>query len=212
MAQDKKMNMHKLLLLIFFLFPVFKLSIAQDAKVLSNIDHYLSDQFKELGLTKTDISAYRAINYHQSDHSGVHHIYVQQYHDGIPVEGAIMSINLNNTGKIIFTGNNFIQDLSAKTIDQSIVIRPESSIYSFTDHLGIVRDYPLWVEKNTGDKEFVFKSPTLVSADIPVKLVYKQIDSEEIRLSWQLELDLKQSHDHWMAWVDVQSGEILAQN
>ena len=93
--------------------------------------NHLEQKREILDLTTTDISNYRISDLYTSKHNGVTHIYLQQQHEEIDLQNAIININVLPNGKILNSGNRFSPDLANKINSSSPSIKPIAWLYYF---------------------------------------------------------------------------------
>ena len=98
---------------IFILCFPFILFSQSQSPLEASLQH-LEEKQKAFDLTTTDISNYRISDLYSSKHNGITHIYLQQQHEGIDLQNAIININVLSNGEILNIGNRFTKDLANK--------------------------------------------------------------------------------------------------
>ncbi len=162
-----------------------------------------------LGLQAEDISDLAVSDMYSSSHNGVQHVYLIQRYKGIPIHNSITSLHITKEGKVFDSPSRFYSHVSSRIN----AVKPK---ISETDALTyIVRDLdipnaiiPKNVRRtNEGLKEI--EKTNFTHSAIPVKLVYVEDKEGNLRLAWDLNLDVVTSDDYWSIRVDAINGNIL---
>ncbi len=172
---------------------------------------FLEENYKKYNLTAQDVSEYMVTDMYTSEHNGVTHLYLTQSHKGIKVYNAIFNFNIAEDGRVFHVGNRFVADLHSKINASKPSITPEQAVASALNHLGSGAAVPQLKER-VSDISFVFEKGDASFVDIPVELRYQVMDNAEVRLAWDLSIDLKGSADYWSLRVDALTGEVLNKN
>lgn len=118
-----------------------------------------------------------------SDHNGVTHVYLQQSHAGVPVAGAVATVNVQD-GIVVFSGNSFIHDLAAQVAGQQS-LTPQQAAAAAAESVG---------------------SAAGAVAVEPV-LVYRALADGGVRLAYNTQVVTR---DHWWnLFVDAETGAVL---
>lgn len=143
--------------------------------------------------------------------SGVTHTYVQQYYQGIEIFNALSSIHILENGNVLQINDRFEAYLNA---------RANSSVPGFTAIEALqqvateVYSQPtspfILLETPIGDhKQQLLSNGGISRKPIPAKLVYFVSNNNQLRLSWNLTINEKNSSDSWDYKIDVFTGQIL---
>ncbi len=71
-------------------------------------DGFLVSRVNEFGLSPSDLQDYIVTDQYSSAHTDVTHIYLQQRHQGLPVVGANVNINIMDDGRVLNVGSSFV--------------------------------------------------------------------------------------------------------
>jgi len=203
--------MKKLLLLTCVLFSL-QLT-AQEKYNDQFIKSYLSENLDELDLLEADIEEFIITRAYESNKGMLSHIYFAQSIDGIPVEKALINLTiLNKDRKVVYYGNNFIKDLSSKIVSTKFSIDSKAAVNFVQDDFGYVTKSAL-VEKVNRDGKITYEMPVYADKDIVVqKKYFYNKRTESVHPTWEVEVSMANSQDHWVIQVDGNNGEVLNKN
>ncbi len=72
---------------------------------------YLTANASDFGLTDADLGSYRISSQFVSQHTRVTHIALQQQYNGLDVLGSMISVSVDNDGRIVAAGSSFLPGL-----------------------------------------------------------------------------------------------------
>ncbi|MBK6783942.1 MAG: hypothetical protein IPG79_09330 [Saprospiraceae bacterium] len=72
-----------------------------------------------------------------SKKSGVHYVYLQQTHEGIPIQNAIVTISIGKKGELVHAAHNLSTNIKARVETVSPSVSMEDAIMASVLHLGI---------------------------------------------------------------------------
>ena len=173
------------------------------------VEAYLNDHKDQWGLVSTDLDDLVVSSYHTDQYSGISHIYVQQRFQQIPIYGALATIGIKNN-QAFSSANRFVSNIAQKVNTVNSQLSPSSAVFKLASHydLGEVTDLEII---NENINEFEFSSAFLSNKMIPVNKVFF-LQGDQLRLAWDLNVDLKNQNHHWSARIDAISGEVLQTN
>ncbi len=183
------------------------------AEPLDNVLSFLESQKAALGLTSLDLAELTPTDRVVSQHNGVTHLYLQQRLAGIPVANRISNVHIASDGRILNFGNQLVAGLASKLDSQTLAILPEAALMRGAVHLGLLPDKStsLVLETVGGPtQKAVFASPNISRADIPVELAYYEVAPGQLRLTWQLTLDLPDNSFTGNVWIDAETAGVVA--
>ncbi|MEM8527997.1 MAG: M36 family metallopeptidase [Bacteroidota bacterium] len=201
-----KLSLHTILILLFCL-PFY--TNAQKLDVETTARKYLQANKSQWQLTESDLEDMIVSDQYLTKHNGVTHIYFKQRHKGIPLYNAIANVHLLKNGRAFFTTSNFTPNLSEKVNTTVPSLTPEEAIWKAVDHLKIETAKSLELQEQTKDGRLVFHAPSISNSDIVVELSYQKISEEEVRLAWDLAINMLNSADYWSMRIDALTGEVL---
>lgn len=145
----------------------------------------------------------------ESDRIGMHHVFVQQRHSGIPVEGAVMAIHARSD-KIASISGTFLP-ISKQNI--LIGMGPEKAVsralalYPATKYKWQIAEEELFIKETNQD--------TLASWFPTATLVYvaNQFDLQpgKISAAYKMKIYAEEPHFARQVYLDAQSGQLLAE-
>ena len=193
---------------IFILCFPFILFSQSQSPLEASLQH-LEEKQKAFDLTTTDISNYRISDLYSSKHNGITHIYLQQQHEGIDLQNAIININVLSNGEILNIGNRFTKDLANKVNSSSPTVEPIKALQTVINKFHSTNSIPLRIQEKVNEKHFIFNKKGIALSPINVKLKYGfQIDNS-IRLIWEVGFYQLNAKHFWNVSVDAINGKIL---
>ena len=168
----------------------------------------------ELGVTARDATSLTVSDAYPSRHTGVTHVYLQQAHQGIPVHNAILSTAVRSDGTIAHTSGRLIADLGAKITGTAPGLSPEAAVEAAARHLGIAPTGSLEVLERSGSgvRRTLLSPAGLSRQPIEARLTYQPLKSGEVRLAWQVTIEMVREPHWWQIRLDAATGEVLDQN
>lgn len=170
----------------------------------------LEQQRASLGLLPEDIKDLAVSDMYRSSHNGVTHVYLQQRYEGIEIHNAIVSYHVTEDGKVYDSPSRFYADLQSKINATKAKINEVKALTQLVKHLGIPNALiPTNILRENGKSSFPKTNFTM--SPIPVKLVYMPQANGNLRLAWDLSLEMSTSSDYWSIRMDAITGEVLDQ-
>ncbi|MEM6801074.1 MAG: T9SS-dependent M36 family metallopeptidase [Bacteroidota bacterium] len=197
---------------IFLFFALFLLSLSQlfAQKILSRAESEIRLQLSELGLTDADLENWILTDQYQSQHNGIHHMYWQQSFQGIPVEGAILNISMDDNGRVWSLNHRFIPDLKSKLMG-SRQLDASLALSEALNRLGLTSTSDLSVLNLPTAPDFLsyFEAPDIALEQIAVQLNYLKVE-EVVNLAWKVIIYTQDAQHLWEIQIHAESGEVLA--
>ncbi len=192
---------------IFLIFPLFIHAqfVSEKIEVGKN---FIIENIESLNLLEGDINSIKVTDSYVTKHNGVTHVYFTQHFQDIPVYNAIFNVNITRDDQVIHYGNRFVSDLASRVNTSQPELLPEHAIRNIEVDLGIKTDQAPVMMKKVSDKSFLFQETEYTSAPIPVNQSYVKYGNE-IRLAWDVTMDMSHNADHWIIHVDATNGAIL---
>ena len=201
--------MKRPLLLLFAL--MMSLSICGQTPLETALTH-LEKNHERFDLTQEDVQNLIVRDNYTSRHNGVKHLYVQQQHKGIPVHNAIVNINIASSGKILNTGNRFVNHLTKKINTDVPTLSASQAVQAAARHLELNFRETINIEKNEGGitQKTVLNVTDLSLEPIPVELIYQPFaEDNSVRLAWNILIHTIDHKDVWNLRLDATTGELL---
>ena len=145
---------------------------------------YAVTHARELGVTARDLGDLAATDAYSTADTGVTHVYLQQRHDGVPIDGAAMTVNVAKDGTVVYADAALVRDVASR-ISGSAVLSGAEAVARARRHLRI----------SAGEHS-------------PAALTYERLDGGRLRLAW---VTLLEAPLHlWRVAVDAQEGAVLS--
>ena len=177
----------------------------------SVVQSFLQENQKTFNLTEKDVVSWIVTNQYLDERTNIQHVYIQQHYKKIPVFNAIAAIAIRN-GKAYGLNPPFVSNLDNKINTDQPSISPQQAIQFALQHLELLATpagQVVKVEKE-GRKHF-FNMPTISSSPVTVELMYVST-VKGVKLSWNVNLDLKTGSHWWNVRVDALTGQYLEKN
>lgn len=149
---------------------------------------YLQDNAADFGLESADFQNYNILSEYVSPHTRVTHIVLQQQHDGIDIENAVATVAIDNDGRILSAGSNFVGGLTGSDplSTFSPAVSATEAYQEVVAAVGGTLDSNPTVFSSEGDSA---QSQTLTgggaaTGTVKAELVYLPVASGEIELNW----------------------------
>ena len=183
---------------------------AQTPDIEQIVENTLREKQTEWGLSQEDIATIAISSHHTSKRNGVTHIYINQTLDDIPIYNAINNIHITKEGRLLRAENNFISNAHQKVKFTKSKLSPVDALTSFKLAYDIQSNQTAkQLKSKTTEDKIEFAALDYSNNNIPVQLMYYPVSESELRLVWQVDVDLKNSTDYWSSFIDAQSGELL---
>lgn len=145
---------------------------------------YARDHAEALGVTAQDLQDLTISDLYATADTGVTHVYLQQRHGGVPIDGAAMTFNVDSDGAVVFADANFVRNVAAKASGREVVARP-AAVRAAQQRVG-------------------------VSAGGPAALTYERVDAGGLRLSWVVLLEQGAPVHLWRVAIDAENASVLS--
>jgi len=192
-------------------FVLFTLLIGQAMFAQSIMDgivkNHLNSTTAKSALTKGDVSDWTVTNVVPSLNPDIQHVYVQQNHNGIPIQFATYKLTVKNNNQVTWEIDQFIKDVAAKVTSAKSSLSPESAI------MNVVRAHNLQSpqlvrSKSKNDGILVYNNSGMSLEPIQAKKVYLE-QNDQLILTWKVSIYQEDGQHWWNVNVDAASGEIL---
>ncbi len=198
-------------LTLTFLFAFLCLGLqAQHQTTLDQALRYLETNSKNLKLSADDLKESQ-LSYQYTDRStGITHIYLNQSIDGVRIKNAILNITLKNN-EVFNVSSSYIPEAKKLVANQGrSTIDLERAVMMAATHLGVQNAEQPEVISRDGNS-FKLAPTSYVNSEINVEKVYSYVNNELV-LTWQATLDMKQSADYWEIRMNAGNGEFVDKN
>lgn len=175
-------------------------SIAQEAPLFltgpssqspqSIADSYLKgDGAARFGLKSSDLEYVLDEGTYASEHTGVSHVFFNQFVNGVPVYRGVVQINVMPDGRVLNASSHFQTDAVQRANAPVPTLSAADAVRAAARDLGYPAFQPAALPSRAGDDDrLTFAGSVLSAEDIKARLVYEPHDGE-LRLAWQFVVD-----------------------
>ena len=97
---------------------------------------YLASHEKEMGLITSDYSDFVIDELDQTSEGGLRHLYIQQRYNGIPIEGGLVGIHTDKSGKVGYVTNQFVKNMVSKINLKTPSLAPTTAVNALLSEIG----------------------------------------------------------------------------
>ena len=152
---------------------------------------YLQDNAADFGGAAGDFSEYRVVTEYLSQHTRVTHVVLQQQFNGLDIENSFATIAVDNDGRILSAGTNFVKGLGdTQGSGESLAFSPAVSAVDAYQAVvsavgGTLTSNPVVTDMGGGDSQpQVLTGGGASNGDVNVELVLSPIASDAVELVW----------------------------
>lgn len=190
-----------------FVFVCFLSSFAIGQNSTRVITTYLTENLTTLELTPLDIDRVVIESESFSQSMNVFNVYTKQYFQNTPIFNAIGTFAIRDN-RVVYANVDFVSGISEKINTTTPTLSPQEAISSTITNLKLGASTGLELVTSQGNNTYTFSDPSVSTYDIPVKLVYFQKE-EELRLAWDLAIDVPSGAHYYSVRVDAVTGALL---
>jgi len=193
-----------MLMLVVFSFTL----LGQSQSPIDIAFRHLENNKEQLNFTSEDISDIIVTDKYVSTPSQATMIYLLQRHQGVEVNNAIFNFAISNSGEVAHTGNRFISNLADKVNTVSPNKTPVDAIQSALEHLDVTMNSGLVEKERINSQKYIFDKGTYSKSDMTVNLKLFPV-GDEVRLIWEVSIEMLTANDFWKLKVDASNGKVL---
>ncbi|MDH7447123.1 M36 family metallopeptidase [Aquimarina sp. 2201CG14-23] len=171
------------------------------------VKNHLNSSTAKSGLTTDDIQEWQVTDVVPSLNPNIQHVYVQQYHKGIPIQYATYKLTVKNNQQVTWQIDQFVKDVKSKVISTKASLSPEGAIMNVARAHNL-QSPQLIQSQSKSNGALVYENSGITLEPIEAKQVYIKKDDQLI-LTWRVSLYQKDGQHWWNANVDAATGEIL---
>lgn len=202
---------------IFTLLTLFWVSIsflpAQKAIDFESVAlEHLKEQADAFGLQSSDLREMNLVNAYKGSKSGVYHLYFNQQYNGTDIYNALTGVHLNQKGDVIYVADRLYDQLHNRISGFKASIPALDAVKIGAAYLGIQapETAKMAALSNGIDQDIITFAPGNISKrPIPARLVYADNGLGELRLAWDLSIEMQGNVDWISMRVDAQTGALL---
>ncbi|NRA10892.1 MAG: hypothetical protein HRT57_02925, partial [Crocinitomicaceae bacterium] len=172
-----------------------------------DIKSYLSERISELGLSENDVKDWVITSQHDSKEFGITFVYTNQQYLGIPIHNAVNNYTIKDE-KILLTGDRFERNIESRinTIDP---VLSETQAIQFASKQLEIGDPSALAITVVENESSTYMESSLSRVAIPVKLVYAENDNGDLRLAWDMSLEIPDGDHYWSVRIDAVTGALI---
>jgi extracellular elastinolytic metalloproteinase len=198
-------HLYSIILLCIFLANT---GFAQDVSKLNTALQLMQTESQKWGTVPSDLDNMILSSEMFSKKSGVHYVYLQQTHEGIPIQNAMATISIGKKGELVHAAHNLSTNIRQKVETTKPKVSMEEAILASVSHLGLTfKTKPTIISRNDEGQQ-TFSWEEISKTDISPKLMYVERDGK-LTLVWNFYLDMAQNADYWSMNIDATTGRFL---
>ncbi|GAA4376206.1 T9SS-dependent M36 family metallopeptidase [Hymenobacter koreensis] len=175
---------------------------------------HLRSNKQTLQVTEADLADLTLSSEARTAHNGLRHLYLQQRYGGIPIHGAITTVNMTADERVLSVGNRFYKELGRKVRTASRVMTAEDAVGTAARHLGLSPSGSLAARSRSTEPEraTLFDTGGISLEPITAKLVYQPLPDGSLRLAWEVFIYELDALNAWNIRLDASNGQVLAKD
>jgi extracellular elastinolytic metalloproteinase len=192
---------------VFLLFAIYPVQAQENTKLPQALQ-FLKEEAAKWEFPDQDLENMMLSSEMYSQKSGIHYIYLQQTHEGIPIQNAIVTISIGKAGNLAHAAHNLTKNVKSKVKTTQPKVTMEQAMVGAARHLELsFKTSPVMAERNDLDKP-VYQWKEISNTEITPKLMY--VEHEGIlKLVWNFELDMVSNSDYWSMNIDAVTGDFV---
>lgn len=201
---------------------------------LETVTVFLSSNASDFGLTADDVANFIVTDQVVTDHNGVTHVYLRQTHQGLPIVGADINVNVASDGSVLSVHSSFVPDVASLNLSASPAMTADEAFVSLGLELAeFVHDshhtHELITETGTGlgaDGEVLAEpivaddpgqfevdpdeSLSLVRTQFEDRLQWAKTDNGGIELVWTINAQTQDFPGWYDSSISAGTGELIS--
>jgi hypothetical protein len=194
-------NNYKLFLLLIF---AVQMTFSQ-RKMEGVVQNYFNAISETSDSKKADLSEWKITDIVPSLNPEIQHVYVQQYHNNIPIQFASYKLTIKNN-QVTWKINQFVSSITGKANAATPSLTPENAILKTVSKHRLAN--PILKGANNKDGVYQYENSGISEEPIKAKLLY-QVHNGKLRLVWNVSLYQNDGQHWWSENVDANTGQIL---
>ncbi|GAB2960718.1 T9SS-dependent M36 family metallopeptidase [Hymenobacter coalescens] len=175
---------------------------------------HLRQHKQTLQVAEADLADLSLSSETRGANNGLRHLYLQQRYRGIPIYGAITTVNMTGDERVLSVGNRFHREISRKVRTAPNVMTAENAVAAAARHLGLSPREALTARSRSTEAErtTVFGTGGISLEPITARLVYQPMPDGSLRLAWEVFIYELDALNAWNIRLDASSGQVLDKN
>ncbi|MEP7197171.1 MAG: M36 family metallopeptidase [Saprospiraceae bacterium] len=197
---------------ILLIINILCIIVNSNAQIQTSLDkslRFLESSRQEWNLETQDLKDLIVSDRYTDEHNGTEHFYFQQSYKGIPIYNAITSVHIGKDGKIYDSPSRFVDHISTKINAVKAKITALDALKSSLSYYKVENAILPKLTTRSVESKGIMERTNFTHSDIPYRLVYFLTKENNLRLAWELNLELTDRSDYWSVRIDAVTGEIL---
>ena len=172
---------------------------------------YLAENFSLFGLTADDVLDPVVTDQYASSHSGITHVYLRQSHQGLPIEGADITVAVGPDGMVLNADGSFVPNLADMQLSTTPTLTADQAFAALQGNLPDYLEDTLPGGSGDHDHEHLIDYDTAEFArhgDIEDRLQWAIDADGEVELVWTI--NVLSTAGWYDTSVNAVTGEITA--
>lgn len=164
-----------------------------------------------LGITPADAADAVINGTHTDASSEVTYVYLQQTYQQLRVYNTILTAAFRN-GSFLYASGTFVKDIAAKAGSPTPTKSVLDAARAAATHLNldVPTALPVVSDVFNTEKKYVLAPGNIARRNIDVTLYWTPSDDKQtVRLTWNVNIDVKGSDDWWNVRIDAQTGSYV---
>ncbi len=192
----------------FIIFTILTSQIMFSQNIMDGIvKKHFDNVTAKSDLTTDDVLDWKITDVVPSLNPAIQHVYVQQYHLGIPIQYATYKLTIKDKQTVTWKINQFITDVKSRITSSKSALSPENAILKVVSAHNLPSPQ-LVRSKSKTDGALVYDNSGISLQPIEAKQVYIK-EGEDLKLTWRVSIYQEDGQHWWNANVDAVSGKIL---
>ena len=194
------------------------------ASAIALANSFLVERSDDIGVDPADLEHARVTDQYVSQRSGLSHVYMQQTHGGLDVQGGTIGVHMSDTGELVALNSQFVQglgsqvptvnDLTPQLSAPEVLLRvAEEFDWQTSAETIITLEGPDDIPNQDApvDQAQVLRSFGISQEPIPVHLRWVPVEDGEVELAWSMTIQTNEGPHLYEISASATSGEILSQ-
>lgn len=198
----------KILRITLCLFALTSLQ-AQKQTINDAAFRHIEEQATNWALTQNDVSDLWVQDQYRTAHNGVHHVYVRQRYQEIPVFGAVAGVHFRPDGRVLFSNHRFEAGLASRVNTLLPTLSPRTALQLMSEVTQGDNTEPPRVLQQEGNQRIRFSGGSLSTHAITLQLEWFPASDGMLKLAWSGMIVEPTGSDAWLLHIDAGNGQLL---
>jgi len=195
------------------------------ASAIALANSFLVERSDDIGVDPADLEHARVTDQYVSQRSGLSHVYMQQTHGGLDVQGGTIGVHMSDTGELVALNSQFVQGLGSQvptvndltpqlSAPEALLRVAEEFDWQTSAETIITLEGPDDIPNQDApvDQAQVLRSFGISQEPIPVHLRWVPVEDGEVELAWSMTIQTTEGPHLYEISASATSGDILSQS